>query len=121
MFPTTSTWSPARRVPASTWFGVAAIWIARSVPFSCARTPSSAASPNRRVETCSPAMIWSVLTRRTISSGLEIAPGVSAVRGTVSCFSMWPETIADPDVPAGMSSAATSTATFCWPCCTCFL
>ena len=45
--------------------------------------------------------------------GLEIAPGVSAVRGTVSCFNMWPETIADPVVPAGMSSAATSTATFC--------
>ena len=65
-------------------------------------------------------MIWSVVTSRTIWSGLEIAPGVSAVRGTVTCFSMWPETIAAPVVPDGMSVAATSTPTEFWPCCTCF-
>ena len=119
MFPTRSTWSPARSVPARTWFGSAATWIARSVPFSCARTPSSFAFPNRRVETCSPASTWSTVTSRAIWAGLEIAPGTSALRGTDSVFSMCPDRICVPDVPAGMSVAATSTPTVCAPCWTC--
>ena len=40
-----------------------------------------------------------MLTSRTIWSGLEIAPGMSAVRGTVSAFVMWPAMIVEPGRP----------------------
>ena len=53
--PTTSTWSPARSVPASSWFASPATWTARCVPLIWARTPRSAGVPKRRRVTCSPA------------------------------------------------------------------